>query len=191
MERKFSTLSIVIIIVVVLLLDQVTKYSIKINMQLGESIPVLGDFFRITYVENPGMAFGVRIDSPVLFIGLSLFAAGLVFYYLFRLRKDGWILQIALSFIAAGAIGNIIDRIIYGRVIDFLDVDFFDITLPAFNFLFINFSGYSITRWYVFNVADSAVSVGMAFIIFYIIFYGDPLKNSQPEAVHAENNGLK
>jgi len=190
MERKFSTASIVIIIAVVLVLDQVTKYLIKVNMQLHQSIPVLGDFFRITYVENPGMAFGVRIDNPVLFIGLSLFAAGLVFYYLFRLRKDGWILQIALSFIAAGAIGNIVDRIIYGRVIDFLDIDFFDISLPAFEFLFVDFPGYSITRWYVFNVADSAVSVGMTFIIFYIIFYGDPLKNSQPETAQTENDNL-
>lgn len=188
MKRKFSTFSIVIIIITVLILDQVTKYLIKINMHLHQSIPVLGDFFRITYVENPGMAFGVRIDNPVLFIGLSLLAAGLVFYYLFRLRKDGWLLQIALSFIAAGAIGNIVDRIIYGKVIDFLDVDFFDISLPAFKFLFVNFPGYLLTRWYVFNVADSAVSVGMAFIIIYIIFYGDPLKNSQAETVQPEND---
>ena len=190
MERKFPTYSIGIIIVVVLILDQVTKYLIKVNMQLGQSFPVFGDFFRITYVENPGMAFGVRIENPVIFIGLSLFAAGLVFYYLFRLRKDGWILQIALSLIAAGAIGNIVDRIIYGKVIDFLDVDFFDVSLPAFKLLFINFPGYYLTRWYVFNVADSAVTVGMTFIIIYIFFYGDPLKNSQPETPQPENDSI-
>lgn len=165
-----------LIIFLVFILDQVTKYITKTSMSLGQSFPVLGDLFRITYVENPEMAFSVRIGNSSLFMGLSIFAMILVFYYLYRLRNDGWVLQSALSLITAGAIGNIVDRVLYGRVIDFLDFEFFDVAIPAFQFLVVNFPGYSMTRWPVFNVADSAVTVGMFFIFTYLILYGDPLK---------------
>lgn len=160
-----------------LFLDQLTKYIIKSSMTLGESIPVLGNFFRITYVENPGMAFGIRIENPTTFAIVSIFAALLVFYYLFRLRKQGWVLQTALSLIAAGAIGNLFDRFLYGKVVDFLDFEFFDISIPPFKLLFLHFPGYSMMRWPVFNVADSAVTIGMILLIGYIALEGDPLKN--------------
>lgn len=168
----------VLIMVAVLILDQLTKYAIKTSMTLGQSFPVLGDFFRITFVENPGMAFGVRIENTALFFTLSLVAALLVFYYIIRLRNQGWFMQIALSLIGAGAIGNLVDRFIYGKVIDFLDFEFFDIAIPPFSVLGIHFSGYSMTRWPVFNVADSAVTVGMVMIIFFLIFVGDPLRQT-------------
>ncbi|NOX90238.1 MAG: signal peptidase II [Calditrichaeota bacterium] len=177
MEKRFNYLTMTGIIVFVLFLDQLTKYIIKTSMSLGESIPVLGNFFRITYVENPGMAFGVRIDNPILFTILSLGAAGLVFYYLFRLRNQGWLLQTALSLIAAGAIGNLLDRFIRGKVVDFLDFEFIDISIPSFNLIGFQFPGYSLTRWPVFNVADSVVTIGMIILIFYVLFIGDPLKN--------------
>ncbi len=187
MHKSFPLPVMGLLIIVVLILDQVTKYIIKISMFLGQSFPVLGDFFRITYVENPGMAFGVRIENPYLFFGLSIIAAILVFYYLFRLRNEGWLLQTALSLIAAGAIGNLVDRFIYGKVIDFLDVEFFDIHIPAFQFLGIYFPGYSMTRWPVFNVADSAVTVGMIIIIGYLLLVGDPLKHAQPSAAETSH----
>jgi signal peptidase II len=147
-------------------------------MYLGQSFEVLGDFFRITFVENPGMAFGIRVNNTTVFLGLSLLAAVLVFYYLFKLRKEGWFLQLALIFITAGAIGNLTDRFIYGKVVDFLDFEFFDISIPAFELVGINFSGYSMTRWPVFNVADMAVTGGMTILILFILLYGDPLKKS-------------
>ncbi len=177
MKKNLSYTTMLAIIVGVLVLDQWTKYIIKSSMQLGQSIPVLGKFFCITYVENPGMAFGIRIENTLLFSALSITAALLVFYYLFRLRNEGWLLQSALSLIAAGAIGNLLDRFIRGKVVDFLDFEFFDIIIPPFDFLGLHFSGYSLTRWPVFNVADSAVTVGMIILIFYLIFVGDPLKN--------------
>jgi len=177
MRKKLSYSMMAGIIVAVIFLDQITKYIIRTNMSLGESIPVLGNFFCITYVENPGMAFGVRISNPILFSALSIFAAMLVFYYLYRLRNEGWLIQSALSLIAAGAIGNLVDRFIHGKVVDFFDVEFFDISIPTFSIFGIHFPGYSLTRWPVFNVADSAVTIGMIILIFYIIFIGDPLKN--------------
>ena len=177
MQKNLSYASMLGIIVGTLFLDQITKYIIKSSMNLGESIPVIGNFFRITYVENPGMAFGVRIQNGTLFSVLSIVAALLVFYYLVRLRNGGWVLQTALSLIAAGAIGNLLDRFLYGKVVDFLDFEFFDISIPAFNVLGFHFNGYSMTRWPVFNIADSAVTIGMIFLIGYILFMGDPLKN--------------
>lgn len=179
MKYKFNNATIITLIAVLVILDQITKYIIKFTMDLGESFQVIGNFFKITYVENPGMAFGVRINNPYVFMALSVLAAALVFYYLFKLRKESWFLQLALIFISAGAIGNLTDRFIYGRVVDFLDFEFFDIFIPAFNFLGFHFSGYSMTRWPVFNVADMAVTGGMIILITYLLFVGDPLKNSE------------
>ncbi len=157
-------------------------------MQLGSSIRVMGTFFQITYVENPGMAFGLRFGNSTLFLILSLLAAALVFYYFYRLRHESWLVQLALTFISAGAIGNITDRFIHGHVIDFLDFEFFDVLIPPFSILGLHFSGYELTRWPVFNVADMAVSTGMIIIIAYLIFIGDPLKQSMSESSLSTSN---
>ncbi|MBN2426367.1 MAG: signal peptidase II [Calditrichaceae bacterium] len=178
MSKKLSNPILIALIALIVVLDQFSKYIIKSTMSIGEHIPVLGEFFQITYVENPGMAFGIKISNPYVFMGLSLIAAGVVFYYLYKLRSESWLLQLALIFITAGAIGNLSDRFIYGKVIDFLDFEFIDIVIPAFSFLGINFSGYELYRWPVFNVADMAVSGGMIILISYLIFVGDPLKNA-------------
>jgi signal peptidase II len=156
-------------------------------MSLGQSIPVMGNFFKFTYVENPGMAFGVRINNPIIFMGLSILAAVMVFYYLYRFRNHAWPIQLALSFISAGAIGNLVDRFIYGKVIDFLDFEFFDIIIPEFSFLGLQFSGYSMDRWPVFNIADTAVSTGMILVFLYLIIYGDPLKPSKATVEESTN----
>ena len=176
-----------IIIICILLLDHVVKYIIRTSMYLGESFPVLGDFFRITYVENPGMAFGIRFDNTFLFMGFSLLAVALVFYYLYRMRNENWMLQIALSFITAGAIGNLADRVLRGKVVDLFDFEFFDISIPSFHFLGLYFPGYDMTRWPVFNIADMAVSIGMTVLIGYILIIGDPLKPSVKTPVDSAN----
>jgi len=176
MKKNFSKNHIIYIIVSIITLDQVTKYITKTYMSLGEHIELLGDFFMLTYVENPGMAFGLRMENNGLFLTLSVVAAILVFYYLYKLRNEEWPLQLAISMIAAGAIGNLSDRFIRGSVVDFFDFEFFDIAIPAFNLFGLEFSGYSMTRWPVFNIADMAVSGGMIIIFSYILFKGDPLK---------------
>lgn len=191
LQKSFSFKWIAVIIIVLVILDQLTKYIIKTSMYLGQSFTVLGDFFRITYVENPGMAFGLRPGNPFVFMMLSIIAAALVFYYLYRLRDQNWLLQVAMAFISAGAIGNLTDRFLYGRVVDFLDFEFIDIHIPAFSLLFINFPGYSMTRWPVFNVADMAVTGGMIIIISYLVFVGDPLKPAEKPAVELGDGSVE
>jgi signal peptidase II len=165
----------------VVVIDQITKLMVKgfsipflnINyegMYLGQMIPVFGDFFRITFVENPGMAFGYDPGSSFkLIISIFSLAAsiGLVFY-LYVIRDKSWSLKIAIALILGGAVGNLIDRtfygviynyapLFYGKVVDFFDVDFFDFTL----------FGRSYDRWPVFNIADAAVTIGVLVLVFF------------------------
>ena len=187
MQTSLSIKIISLIIGIMVILDQVSKYVIKAQMNIEDSIPVLGSFFQITYIENDGAAFGVQLGSPKLFIMLSVIAAILVFYYLLRMRDKNWLPQLALAFIAAGAIGNLTDRFIHGKVVDFLDVEFFDIFIPSFNILGYTFSEYSMTRWPIFNVADIAITCGMIIIISYLILIGDPLAPFHKSRVTVSN----
>ncbi len=162
----------------IVIVDQVSKLLVKgisipwlgINIQgmrYGYSTPVLGDFFRLTYIENPGMAFGIDIGGKLFFSLFSIILSIGILYYLYRGRTEPLGFRISLSLILGGAIGNLIDRtfygvfygegpLFYGRVVDFFDVDFFNI----------NILGYSLTRWPVFNVADAAVTVGIVLLLF-------------------------
>jgi signal peptidase II len=158
------------LVIFIVITDQITKYAVKSWMFLYESRSVIGDFFKLTYIENPGMAFGIQFENKILFTILSILAALIILVYLIRLPNERFIFKISLGLILGGAIGNLIDRIIYGRVVDFFDVEFFDISIPAFSFLFIDFPGYSLTRWPVFNIADSAVTCGMILITWMVFF---------------------
>lgn len=166
----------------VFLADQITKLLVKgfsipfLNfnfdgMYIGQVIPVIGDFFRLTFIENPGMAFGYDPGSGLkLWVTLFSLAAsiGLVVYIYF-IREKSLSLRIAIALILGGAVGNLIDRmfygvifdyapLFYGKVVDFLDFDFFNFTL----------FGKSYDRWPIFNLADAAVSTG---VIILILFY--------------------
>ncbi|MCB0712518.1 MAG: signal peptidase II [Ignavibacteriae bacterium] len=139
------------------------------GMERGQSIPVIGDFIRFTFVENPGMAFGLDFGAPLL-LGLFSIGAAIFLVYLLRKAHDTKIggFHYALSMILAGAVGNLIDRVFYGVFYDYASlfhgkvVDFIDVDIPD------NLFGLSLDRFYVFNIADSAVSVG---IILLLIFY--------------------
>jgi len=164
----------------IVIADQITKLLVKginipalgINikgMQLYDSFNVIGDFFRITYIENPGMAFGIDFgESSKLFLTLfSLVASIAITYYLIKHKDEKLTLRIPLAMILGGAVGNLIDRmfygviygeapLFYGKVVDFLDFDFFNISL----------FGYTYDRWPIFNIADLAVSIGVILLIF-------------------------
>ncbi len=153
----------------VFVLDRVTKIYISRTMDLYDSYQVFGNFFRITYVENTGMAFGVQPAHGGLLTGIAVIASLFILYYLFRIKGERPIARISIASILGGAIGNLYDRIVHGSVVDFLDVEFFDIHIASFNFWFINFEGYSLQRWPVFNVADIAITLGMITLLCIIL----------------------
>ena len=178
MTSKISKRSYIItsVVFLVVLIDQFTKYIVQKSMYLGEVIPVLGNFFRFNYIENPGMAFGLQIENKILFTILSIAAAIIVLIYLYKMRNDNIILVSALSLIMGGAIGNLTDRLFFGKVTDFLDFEFFDISIPQFNLFFFDFPAFELTRWPIFNIADSSVTIGMIIIAWMMFFVKDVQK---------------
>lgn len=133
-------------------LDQMTKWYISSTMPLHASYPVIDGFFNITYIRNPGAAFGFLANAAPLFrsvflIVVSAAAIGMILWFLARDRSAGAMLVSSLSLITGGAAGNLIDRVRFGDVVDFLDV-------------------YVGTwHWPAFNVADSAISVGAVLLV--------------------------
>ena len=129
--------------------DQITKGMVRSTMSLYESIPVIKDFFHITYVTNDGMAFGLNFPFGIyVFSGVSIIFTGFLFWYLWTIQDHGIIIRTGIALILAGAIGNLIDRVFMGEVVDFLDFMVGDY------------------HWYVFNIADSCVTVGMGFVLY-------------------------
>ena len=139
-------------------------------MHFGESIPVIGDFFRITFTENPGMAFGFDpgSDFKLLISIFSLVASIGLLIYLFVVRNKSLSLRIAIALILAGAVGNVIDRMFYGLIYDYAPL-FYGKVVDFFDFDFFNFTllGRSYDRWPIFNIADASVSIGVFILLFF------------------------
>lgn len=162
----------------IVIADQVTKLLVKgvsipvlgisiEGLQLGSSRPIIGDLVRLTYIENPGMAFGIDLGGKLFFSIFTLVASVGILLYLIRLKNERFLYRLALAIILGGACGNLVDRIFYGaifdeaplfygKVIDFIDVDFFNV----------NLFGYQLSRWPVFNIADASVTVGVLMLLF-------------------------
>jgi signal peptidase II len=152
MTSKFKArLLYFVLVFAVLALDRWTKWLIDRQVLLNQTISVIDGFFNITYVRNTGVAFGILdpIRSPLkstLLALLTIGAATGVIIYSWRTPAGHRLLQLALSLILAGALGNLYDRLHYGYVIDFIEVYFRDY------------------RWPSFNVADSAITIGVALL---------------------------
>ncbi len=141
-----------LIVSVVITLDQLTKWLVTSTMELHDSIPVILNLFSITYIRNSGAAFGILAGSHsgfrLVFFGItSALALALLGTIYVRLSPADWLGQVSVAAIFGGAVGNLIDRVRFGEVIDFLD----------FSLL-----GY---HWPAFNVADAAITVGVCFLI--------------------------
>jgi signal peptidase II len=131
------------------LADQASKAIVRKTMSLYESIPVIPEFFHFTYVTNDGMAFGINFPFGIyIFSTISIIFTCFLFWYLWTIQEHGIVIRTGIALILAGAIGNLIDRVLLGEVVDFLD------------FMIGNF------HWYVFNIADSCVTVGMGFVLY-------------------------
>jgi len=146
--------------VLVFVLDRVTKLRVMHTMLIGESRRVLGEFFRITSVRNTGAAFGLFAGGHRVFVYISVAAIVLVLALYFRGARQARLRSLALGLILGGALGNLYDRIRFHEV-----VDFFDFSLNGHHFA-------------VFNVADSAVTVGVALLAWEIYAQG---RTGRPE----------
>ena len=156
---------LLIISLLVILLDQLSKTAVVYYLQMGESTPVLGNFFRLTYILNPGGVFGSKLGSQNFYTIISALALIVTFWFFFKTKSGETWLRMGLCMVLGGAVGNLIDRLRFGEVVDFLDFDFFNISLPPLKVLFFNFPGFHLDRWPVFNLADSFVLIGIVLII--------------------------
>ncbi|MBQ2907952.1 MAG: lipoprotein signal peptidase [Bacteroidales bacterium] len=189
-----------IVIFIVLLIDQISKFWVKLSMTIGESIPVFGDWFQIYFIENNGMAFGWEFGAEFGKIALGVFrivAVALFFYLLYYLskKKIKFGPLFGISLITAGALGNIIDGMFYGMI-------FSESTFTQVATLFPDGGGYAgfmqgkvvdmlyfplftFPEWMplvggqiffspIFNIADSAITIGFLYLL---IFQWDFLKN--------------
>jgi len=169
-------LKVLYLTLTITLLDQITKLLVKgfdifgfkyQGMDYGSSKSVIGNFFRITFIENPGMAFGIELGGKLTLSLFTIAATILILYFIYINKNESLYLRIALAFILGGAIGNLIDRIFYGVFYGYAPlfygrvVDFFHFDIPDFKFL-----GKVFYSWPIFNIADIAVSVGFMMIIF-------------------------
>ena len=144
------------IIVVIVALDQWSKWMIKTSYNLYQSEPIIEGFFYFTYVTNDGMAFGLSFPGgKTILLIVTLILTGVIMWMLWKEKNSHNLIRYGLTLILAGAIGNMIDRILYGKVVDFLDI-----IIGNFN-------------WYIFNVADSAVTSGMILFILHTIIVGE------------------
>ena len=150
MTPKLRTL--LVLAAVIVPLDQITKTWVAHSIPYGGRQEVIDGFFAITHARNPGAALGLAPDVPVIvFIGLTLLALGLIVSFYRRLEPDDRLSALSLGMILAGAIGNLIDRVWHGEVVDFLQ---FDLGL----FIFPDF-----------NVADSAIVIGVALLLIDVV----------------------
>ena len=144
------------VITAIVTLDQWSKWMVKTSYKLYHSEPVIQGFFHFTYVTNDGMAFGLSFPGgKQILLAVTLVLTVVIIGMLWKERNSHNLIRYGLSFILAGALGNMIDRIIYGKVVDFLDIMIGDF------------------HWYIFNVADSSVTIGMILFILHTVIIGD------------------
>lgn len=159
----------IISIVSVIIIDQLSKLYINAKFVPGETIQILGDILRFTFIYNPGGAFGISLGNSWFYSVVSMLAIVIVIVYFIKIPSTDKIAKYCLAFVVGGALGNQIDRIVYGKVIDFIDVNTIDIVIGSFNFLGMKFPGFQLYRWYVFNIADAAITLGLLGFIIYLL----------------------
>ncbi|CAH8769773.1 signal peptidase II [Paenibacillus dendritiformis] len=137
-----------LIALIVFLIDQGTKWIIATRLTLYEQIPVIGNFFLITSHRNTGAAFSILENQRWFFVIVTIVVAIGIIWYMYKIRhQQGHILPIGLSLILGGALGNFLDRLLTGEVVDFLQFNFGSYTFP------------------IFNVADMGITIGVGLVL--------------------------
>lgn len=152
------------------LLDQASKLAVRSGMPLGSSRPLLGDVIRLTHVENRAAVMGLDLLPMGILTIVSVVAVFALGWWLRSLMDQqeqpaARRLAAILPWVIGGALGNLIDRGLFRGVTDMVDVDIPDINLPAFSLGPLDFGGLQLERYWVFNIADSFIFVGMVLII--------------------------
>lgn len=143
---------------VLVIIDQIIKYFISAYLQPVGSVSVIDNIFCLTYVENKGVAFGMFSDMRWIFVALTSILLVIIIFYMFKKRPKGKFFYVCAALIIGGGIGNLIDRIFYGYVIDYLSLSFFP---PVCNF------------------ADYCITAGTIMLVIYLLFFSDILDSSK------------
>lgn len=144
---------LIIISACAIMLDQLTKWLIYFNLPIGEVAFGIDGLFEITHIRNDGMAFGLLDEHRWIFIVASIIGICVISVYLFRFSSDNRFTKIGLALVIGGGLGNMVDRIVLGEVVDMIHITIFNDFFP-----------------YVFNVADSCVCVGVGMAIVGIVY---------------------
>lgn len=143
---------------VLVIIDQIIKYFVSAYLQPVGSINVIDNLFSLVYVENRGVAFGMFSGMHWLFIALTSVLLAIIIFYMFKKRPKGRFFYICAALIIGGGVGNLIDRIFYGYVIDYISLSFFP---PVCNF------------------ADYCITAGTILLVIYLLFFSDMLDSSK------------
>ena len=143
---------------VLVIIDQIIKYFVSAYLQPVGSVSVIDNIFSLTYVENKGVAFGMFSDMRWIFVVLTSILLVIIIFYMFKKRPKGKFFYVCAALIIGGGIGNLIDRIFYGYVIDYLSLSYFP---PVCNF------------------ADYCITAGTIMLVIYLLFFSDILDSSK------------
>ena len=184
-----------LIVFLVIVIDQVTKVIVLNTMSLGDSIPLIGGWLKFTFTENPGMAFGLELGPPATITIFSILATVLIILYLFKVGNIYTPYRVSLSMVLGGALGNIIDRVFYGKilyddplflgkVVDFIHVNVWRGYVPE-SVPFIG--GNYMALFPIWNVADMAIVCGvMGILIFQRRFHDILEPKPDSDATHPD-----
>ncbi len=151
-RRRGTPARILLLAAAIVLADQVVKLIVVQTVRLGASIDVVGSIVRLTHTSNTGAAFGLFRGGGAWFIWISAVASIAIIAFTREIAKMRFWERTAFGLVLGGAVGNLIDRVRLGAVVDFLDI------------------GFGAARWPAFNVADSAISVGVVILAIHIVF---------------------
>ncbi|QZY57134.1 signal peptidase II [Crassaminicella profunda] len=143
-----------LLVLMIIILDQASKFIVQSKFSVNESIPIIKNIFHLTYVQNFGAAFGILKNQKMFFVLMTIFVIGGIIVFLSKQKNLHKLIPYSLSLIVGGAIGNLIDRVRLGYV-----VDYFDFRI-----------------WPVFNMADISIVVGAILLSYYLIFL-DEVRN--------------
>ncbi|UJS28728.1 signal peptidase II [Macrococcoides canis] len=152
MNRNYRIIPMGLLSIVLILVDQLTKYMIVKSMEIGECISIIGDILKITSHRNYGAAWGMLQNQMIFFYIITVIVLIALCYFYYKEAADNLLMQSGLMLIFAGAIGNFIDRLFRGNVVDFIDTKIINYDFP------------------IFNVADSCLTIGVFILLYELLF---------------------